>query len=57
MKLARLLLASSLGVLMVFAAAVATPLLSVVSTRGIPGSTVNVAINYTTDTNLTGMHQ
>lgn len=41
---------------MASAAAVAAPLLSVVSTQGIPGSTVNVAINYTTDTNLTGMN-
>ena len=38
------------------AAAVAEPLLSVGSTQGVPGSTVNVAINYTSDTNLTGMN-
>ena len=55
MKLARSLLASSLGVLTASVVTVASPLLSVDSTQGIPGSTVNVAINYTTDTNLTGI--
>jgi hypothetical protein len=55
MKFARTLLASSAGVLVASAAVVASPLLSVVSTRGVPGGTVNVAINYTTDTNLTGL--
>jgi hypothetical protein len=52
MKFARTLLASGVGVLVASAAAVASPLFS---TQGVPGSTVNVAINYTTDTNLTGL--
>jgi len=41
--------------LVISVAAVASPLLSLVSTQGVPGSTVNVAINYSTDTNLTGI--
>ena len=40
---------------MASATAAAMPLLSVGSTQGIPGSTANVAINFTTDTNVTGV--
>jgi len=56
MKLVRLLPAASLGVLMASVVVPAAPLLSVVSTQGIPGSMVNVAISYTSNTNLTGMN-
>jgi len=53
MKLTHVLLAPCLAGLL--ASAAAAPLLSVVSTQAIPGSTANVAINYSTDTNLTGL--
>lgn len=49
-------LAASLGILVMPASALAAPLLFMVSTQGVPGSTVTVAIDYTSDTNLTGLN-
>lgn len=55
MNHARILLTSCLGLLVSYGVSVAEPTLSVVSTRAVPGSTANVAISFTTDTNVTGL--
>ncbi len=55
MKLVRLLQALSLGIL-ISVPAKAVPLLSVVSTQGVPGSTATIAINYASNTNITGLN-